>query len=267
MKRFWGLIKPSMELALTYRVEIGLWFVVNSIPLIVLILVWLSSYQGGQSIPGWDINRLVTYYMIGFFLDTFTECYFENWLVADIRAGRVDHLMVKPVGYLSWIMTSHLAHKLINVAIRLPIMALIAYLILTFFHIPIQTIGLSVSQVLPFILVLMASFSLQAGLSLIIVLIGFWLESAEGLQHFKWIVISLFSGVMIPLDFLPGSLGQLATYLPFQYLHAVPISMLQSSYQVTLYDGLYLTLTLLAMGGGINLLWHKAKLKYSSSGG
>ncbi len=267
MKRFVGLIKPNIELALTYRFEIGLWFVVNSIPLLVLVLVWLSSYASGHSIPGWDINRLVTYYMIGFFLDTFTECYFENWQVPNIRAGRIDHLMTKPVGYLSWIMTGHLAHKFINIAIRLPVMALIAYAILTFFQISLQTVSLSVTQILPFIFILIASFLFQAGLSLIIVLIGFWLESAEGLQHFKWIVISIFSGVMIPIDFLPGLLRPIAAYLPFKYLHAVPIGMLQSSYQITPGDIIYLTLTLMIVYGLINLMWYKAKLKYSASGG
>ena len=67
---------------------------------------------------------------------------------------------------------------------------------------------------------------MQFCFSAINVLLGFWPENAEGFDHFRWLTISLLSGIVIPFAFMPPSLLKLAELLPFKYLHSVPVLVL-----------------------------------------
>jgi ABC-type uncharacterized transport system permease subunit len=46
---------------------------------------------------------------------------------------------------------------------------------------------------------MIVAHTIQFLIALWIVLLGFWFEGSSGLEHFKWIVLSLFSGAMIPM--------------------------------------------------------------------
>jgi ABC-2 type transport system permease protein len=67
---------------------------------------------------------------------------------------------------------------------------------------------------------------ITATLQLCLSLIALWtvqFNEAEGLFH---VAVSLFSGVLIPLYYLPGWIGEIASYLPFAGIYFVPSAIL-----------------------------------------
>jgi len=109
--------------------------------------------------------------------------------------------------------------------------------------------------------------TIQFFIALWIVLITFWMEGSSGLEHFKWIVLTLFSGAMIPVEFMPNWLKTLTNILPFRYVFSVPINILQNKYTLKTFDYIYLLVLMILTTVFTKILWSRAKLQYSSAGG
>jgi len=57
-------------------------------------------------------------------------------------------------------------------------------------------------------------------------LFGFYTESVWGLSTTKEIIITVFSGALIPLQFFPDAIQKVLYWLPFQAMFHTPITMI-----------------------------------------
>jgi len=71
----------------------------------------------------------------------------------------------------------------------------------------------------------------------------------------------------MPLVFMPDWLQKIVLWLPFKYLYAVPIGIIQNTYRWSTIDVFYLSLVFLVMTMVTNWLWRKAMYQYTSAGG
>lgn len=265
MHRLFRLLFRAGAKTIAFRAETWLWLILEAIPLIILLMIWQGIYAQTNILGGVQFSTVVFYYIFVFLVDMLTAAHFESWRIAEIREGRIDFYLTKPLGYLSELSIRHVGDKLMSAVLKLPLFVGFIVLIHLLFHPtlpPIQIITLLQSVPL-----LLGAFILQFFLSTIIVLIGFWLENAEGLDHFRWLSTSLFSGIAIPFAFMPAGLLHLAQLLPFKYLHSVPVLVLLGQQTIKAGDYLYLTVTCFVLGIITLLLWQKARLRYSAYGG
>lgn len=265
MHRLFRLLFRAGAKTIAFRAETWLWLILEAIPLIILLMIWQGIYAQTNILGGVQFSTVVFYYIFVFLVDMLTAAHFESWRIAEIREGRIDFYLTKPLGYLSELSIRHVGDKLMSAVLKLPLFVGFIVLIHLLFHPtlpPIQIITLL--QSIP---LLLGAFILQFCLSTIIVLIGFWLENAEGLDHFRWLSTSLFSGIAIPFAFMPAGLLHLAQLLPFKYLHSVPVLVLLGQQTIKAGDYLYLTVTCFVLGIITLLLWQKARLRYSAYGG
>jgi len=72
---------------------------------------------------------------------------------------------------------------------------------------------------------------------------------------------------MLPLAFMPEWLQKIVNVLPLKYLHAVPIGVIQQTYNFQTRDMISLILTLSVFGILTIWLWRQAIRQYSSVGG
>jgi ABC-2 type transport system permease protein len=265
MHRLFRLLFRAAAKTIAFRAETWLWLILEAIPLIILLMIWQGIYAQTNILGGVQFSTVVFYYIFVFLVDMLTAAHFESWRIAEIREGRIDFYLTKPLGYLSELSIRHVGDKLMSAVLKLPLFVGFIVLIHLLFHPtlpPIQIITLL--QSIP---LLLGAFILQFCLSTIIVLIGFWLENAEGLDHFRWLSTSLFSGIAIPFAFMPAGLLHLAQLLPFKYLHSVPVLVLLGQQTIKAGDYLYLTAACFVLGIITLLLWQKARLRYSAYGG
>ncbi|MDE5977081.1 MAG: ABC-2 family transporter protein, partial [Turicibacter sp.] len=66
-------------------------------------------------------------------------------------------------------------------------------------------------------------------------------ESIWGINIMKQVIVTLFSGAMIPIPFFPESLRKIVNYLPFQAIYNLPLKVLLNS-SVDLEDLLHIIL-------------------------
>lgn len=265
MRKQWALTKRSFILNLTYRSELVLWFVLDILPIIILLIVWISIYAGADELRGYQLGEIVQYYLLVSVISNLTSHHFEQYRVKQIREGAIDYYLVRPLSYLSELAFTALGNKAIFIFISLSLSAVLFFGLSFFF--PLGSISLSLSSVVQFLILIVAAYLIEFYIALLIVLLGFWFENAEGFEHFKWFTVSLFSGYMIPISFMPNWMARTTELLPFKFIATIPIGVIQNTYVMQVQDWLYLITSLLAMAGAAHLIWQQAKKRYTSSGG
>lgn len=263
--KYLSVIRSAFNTSITYRSEVFLWFFLDLLPVVVIMFVWISVFRSTPELNGYSLQAVLQYYFLVMVINAISSHHFESHRVQQIREGQIDYYLTRPLGYLAHIGWSALGNKLFY-AITSAVMAVIVLGLLQLW-LPISFPHFTFSSFVQFSLLLVGAYLLEYYFGLLIVLAGFWFENAEGLEHFKWILITLFSGQMIPLAFMPDWMKQLTEFLPFKFISALPIGIAQQTLQVSWLDWVYLTLTLLGLASLTTTIWHFARYKYASAGG
>lgn len=265
MRRIQRLIFRAAAKAIAFRAEIWLWLILDSAPLLILLIIWQGIYGNAEQLNGVQFHSVIFYYLLVFLVELGTAAHFESWRINEIREGKIDFYLTKPLGYLSELCLRHIGDKAMAIILKIPLLIVFLLIVELIFHptLPISTLSNFV-QAVP---ILVGAFIVQFYLSAIIVLLGFWLENAEGLDHFRWLTTSLFSGIVIPFAFLPQELLKIAQFLPFKYLHSIPVLVMLGQQTVNVYDYVYLGGFCLGLATVTLWLWQKARKRYSAYGG
>lgn len=248
-----------------YRAELFVWAVLTLFSTIVFLLLWMSVFQGQSSIAGLTVGQIIHYYLLATIINGVTASHFESWRSREIREGKIDHLMTKPMSYPLQVLLADVGNRTTYILIIVPLSLLIYSAYISFYQ--LESLPLTAFALLQFIGLLIFGYLVEFSFAIFAVFITFWFESGEGLEHFKWIIISLFSGYLIPVEFMPEWLRMVTQALPLKYIYSVPINILQGKQALDLLDLAYIVMTVIVMFLGLRFMWYAAVKKYTSAGG
>lgn len=252
-------------ISLQFRAELMLWMIIDALPLLSMIFIWKAIYAGSTEISGYSLNQVMQYYFLISIIGRLNQVHFESYRTQQVREGKIDFYLVRPISYVKEILISHIASKTFSLSLFIPVL-LISLLVLKLI-IPGFVFSIDLVSVPAFIFLFVASFAIQFMIGLLIVYATFWLEGSQGLEHFKWISVALLSGTLMPIVFLPDWLSSIILALPFKYLYAIPINLLDGSYTMQLFDYFYASITVLLMWLFCGFVWKSAQKQYASAGG
>lgn len=139
-----------------------------------------------------------------------------------IREGYFSQVLLKPIKHLWFSLIEALSWKSFKA-----VLFFFAILFLVFF----LKINYGVSLTFSFpplaLFVLGLSFLMTFLFSYAFGMLSFWVIETRGLKNFKEVIFYLFSGQALPLAFLPIWLVKINDFLPFKYIIAMPIAVLQ----------------------------------------
>lgn len=250
---------------LQFRAEVVVYSFLDVLPFFVLFFVWKALFQQVDSINSYSLSEIVNYYLLVIIVERLSATHFEGWRSEEIRNGKIDYFLIRPFSYISEILSKDIGAKIVSILFSAPIIVTFYVVNITLYD--IDQSYFTLENVVLFLLLMLIAYALQFMIALWIVLLTFWFEGSSGLEHFKWIVLTLFSGAMIPIEFMPTWLANITNALPLKYVYAVPISILQNQTTLTSHDYLYISLVLAGMIIFTKYLWKKAKYQYSSVGG
>lgn len=251
--------------SLQFRAEVIVYSLLDIIPFLALFFIWSAIYSQVDSIHSYTLPEIISYFLLVIIIERLTATHFEGWRSEEIRRGKIDFFLTRPFSYISEVFAKDIASKIISIFFSLPALIIFCAVNITIFHIPLVLPPLV--TLLIFSALMVIAYTIQLMIALWIVLLTFWFEGSSGLEHFKWIALTLFSGALIPLEFMPSLLRTLTHYLPLKYLFSVPIQVLRAEYIFGWSDILALTATLTVMILISKTLWKKAQLAYTSNGG
>jgi ABC-2 type transport system permease protein len=170
-------------------------------------------------IRGLTFNETFLYVGLGSAIFILLKTYADWYLHYEIREGIIAVFLTKPIDLQLYMLFTNLGSLLMNLmAITLPTAILLGFV----FRV---TIPFGVGLFL-FPIGLLLAFLISFSIDYFVGLMGFYSESVWGLSMTKEIIISVFSGALIPIQFFPDAMQKILLWLPFQAIFHTPIMML-----------------------------------------
>jgi len=232
----------------------------------VYYFIWQAIFTGkpeGTRINGYNMAEMLTYITIGWIARSFYFSNIDDEMDDLVRTGQISVFLLRPVNFQLMMFSQAVGEALFRIL---------------FFSVPV---GLTVLFVFPvnapaslgyfalFCLSTCLGFLVMASLNFLFGLLAFYLKSIDGIMRAKYNLINLFSGLLLPLAFLPGWLRVPMEYLPFKSIAYVPLNFYLGkvpSDQVAgvLFKELLWTTALIACGAWC---WNRARSKLTLQGG
>lgn len=264
MSKYLAFFQTKIRNLLEYRVNFALIILSSILPLFALYFLWNEIYAGQVEIRGMNFSQIFTYYILASLLTALLNSE-TAWNVSDeIRAGTLNNHLIRPYSYLGLQFTTYLSDQIVLIVLLICVF-LLSNLFLRGILVPFASL---VHIVLFFINLSMATV-LTFYVSYLIGLVAFFWEEIKGLFYFQVVVLQLFSGSIIPLDWYPASIGAVIKYLPFSYMVYFPIKIYlgQISADELLFNFGLMVVWIAVLHLTIKLIWRKGIKIYRGHGG
>jgi ABC-2 type transport system permease protein len=145
---------------------------------------------------------------------------YADWIIHyEIREGAIATYLTKPMDFQLYALFANLGSLLMNLtAITLPTLLVMVFIFKANFSFGIGLFLFPISLLLAFLI----SFSIDYFIGLL----GFYSESVWGFSITKEIIVTVFSGALIPLQFFPDAIQRVLYWLPFQAIYHTPLMMI-----------------------------------------
>jgi ABC-2 type transport system permease protein len=164
-------------------------------------------------------NETFIYVALGSAIFILLKTYADWFIHYEIREGIIANYLTKPLDFQIYNLFANLGSLLINLtAVTLPT----ALVMIFVFKVNIAFgIGLFL-----FPISLLLAFLISFSIDYFIGLLGFYSESVWGFSTTKEIIVTVFSGALIPLQFFPEPIQRVLFWLPFQAIYHTPLMMI-----------------------------------------
>jgi len=219
MRLYVELARTSFQQQFAYRAATLAGLFTNGVFGIMLASIFIAFYRSQSapgSVAGWSEDQAVTLIWINqsLLMIVFLWGWWE--VTRSIQSGAIVSELLKPFDYFSYWLSRDLGRAFAHLFIRgIPTFAIG---ILLFDLLPPENIAAAIAFPGSVALAVTVSFCLR----FLSNLAGFWVLDQRGIAMMYVAVLTFFSGMLIPLDFLPGPLQSLANLLPFRAVIMVP---------------------------------------------
>ncbi|MBK9927011.1 MAG: ABC-2 family transporter protein [Anaerolineales bacterium] len=219
MKKYLAVTRGSFTMGIVYRFGFIFAILGNIVYLGVAYYLWKSIYRHADVIHGLTFNETFLYVGLGSAIFILLKTYADWFIHYDIREGTIANYLIKPIDVGLYSLFFSFGFFLTNVvAITAPTFLLLIFVFKVQF-----TLG---PGLFLFPISLLLAFFISFFFDYFVGLFGFYTESVWGLSTSKEIIITVFSGALIPLQFFPDAIQKVLYWLPFQAIYHTPLMMI-----------------------------------------
>src|SRR5580765_333466 len=268
MRKYWHVLNVGIQNNLTYRFNFLARTVFGLVPLIAMLYIWRTIYQGkkpGDTVGEYTLAQMISYYLLATIVDALTAVNEDDWqIAADIKDGNISQFLLKPIDYLWFRFCLFISGRLTYLAMAaLPLGLFILYW-RKYFVLPPDwmTLGIFlISSVLTALLQFFTSYTMA--------MLAFWVLEVSTFIFILFAFEYIASGHLFPLDILPQGLVHVLFFTPFPYQLYFPISIYMGKVSgPALLQGLFIQLAWVALAYAFaRFMWQRGIKKYSAVGG
>lgn len=262
MRKYWAVFKITWQNSLEYRVELLAHMIRGLIFLMVLIFIWRAIFSQVSNFGGYTLPSMITYLVMVRFIHFANRGNITRLVAREIKEGQLSTYLLKPISYLKFWFSSFWADRLFDALTRLLILLVFWIILPSFF-----AVG-SWRHALLFLLFLPISLAFNFLLNIFLASFAFWVTDVRLFSTVVGLTTGFLAGELIPVDIMPGFLGSLGSFLPFQYSLYFPIKIYQgalSNWEIIrgiLFALLWLGVTFLLL----QYFWQKGLKRYEAIG-
>ncbi len=254
----------SMEWSklLQYRADITLWTLAVTISPLVSMALWYAVAMSSGDAKNAHIT--LVYYIFVSFLGTATLAWSGYYIAQEILTGEIAKHLLKPFSLFWGHIVTNIVEKLLRLMIPLPVLIIAIVLFYPFFTGAIISASLLPIALLSIFLAMCIAFLLDISLGLI----AFWLEDAMQIRRFQDLLYQVASGVLIPYSFLPPTVHDVFSFLPYRYIISAPAELLtgqlgeQEAFKIILIQLTWILLLFIV----VSVEWRQGLKKYAPPG-
>lgn len=220
MRRYFRIFLLMLQVAFEYKSLSFVWFLTSLvIPLIMLVFWSGATASEGGTILGWNYSNFATYYLFIALAGSLFIAHIEVSVANDdIKNGELAKFLLKPIPYLTLNFLGELPWRLVQGSFTVLSMFIIAFIFQG-----VVKITTSPSVFMLAVLMAILAFLMSFVFKMCLGLLAFWFTDIGGLMQLSDIVLSLCSGIVVPLIFLPDQFKLLLNVLPFAYMIYYPV--------------------------------------------
>ena len=202
-----------MAYRLRYYTGIATYFIYVSI----YYFIWKAVLAHGNSIEGFNFSQMLTYIAVGWIIRSFYFNNIDQKMAYQVQEGKLAMDLIKPVNT----QLMYVAEAFGQSCFRLILLTVpTALLLLVVFPLRLPAGPMNLAG---FLLSVLLSFFLVAGINFCVGTFALRLKSILGLLRAKYFLLELFSGLLIPITFFPEWAQQILNLLPFPYISFAPV--------------------------------------------
>lgn len=209
MRKYISIYKSELKSTLQYLSNIFVRLITYVFIVFIFMNLWNYIYDDpNKLINGYSKSQMIWYVIITEIIWTSTEgrkcC---KRIVNDVRSGNIAYVINKPYSYIGYIISSHLGEVTIKAIISMIVGGLLGIIFLKGFpQLTILSIGICfISGIIAVIINLL--------LITFIGLISFIIEDSIPI-YWLYSKIILILGVLFPIEYFPGVLGNIMKFSP-----------------------------------------------------
>ena len=221
IQKYFTIARTGFQQGLEHRVDFFIGLIGWSIRLMISAFLFMAVFQSRATIGSYNFKDTMLYFLIVQVIMTFSFVRVEFNICNDIQNGNFSNYLVKPISYLGYQISSELGRNLVRSLLGVGIFGLIItifkpdfYTTLPYSHLPFMAFSV------------LFSFFISTFLTTMIALLSFWLISAQRVIYMFFAIQSIFSGMLIPVQFFPETLQHILSYTPFPYIFYYPAQMM-----------------------------------------
>jgi ABC-2 type transport system permease protein len=268
LSKYWHVVGIGIQYNLTYRFNFLARTLFGFIPLIAIIYLWRTIYEGkgeGSTVGNYSLPQMISYYLLVTVVDALTAVNEDDWqIAADIKDGNISQFLLKPIDYLWYRLCLFFSGRVTYLAVAAIPLVLFIMSLHKYFVLPGDwtTPGLFAASVLMTAL-------LQFFISYSLAMLAFWVLEVSTFIFIVFAFEYIASGHLFPLDILPRGIEQILYFTPFPYQLYFPVSIYMGRVEgADLARGLALQVFwVIAAFLLARFAWARGIRKYSAAGG
>ncbi|WP_307851547.1 MULTISPECIES: ABC-2 family transporter protein [unclassified Micromonospora] len=252
IRAYRSMARMALKSLLAYQTSFLFGMLASAFGVLSMLYLWRSALAAGPR-QGFDWPQMKAYLLVAFVVGSLVSSYTDYRMANRIQQGDVAMDLVRPVDY-QWSRLAESVGFAVYEAGTAIVVVLAAAAIFGGMSPPDRdTVPL-------FILSALLVLPLRFGIVYLSGLLVFWTQNYVGVQAARIALITLFSGALVPLAFLPEWMRVIATYLPFVGMASTPALLYTGSL-----DGSDATTAVLVQAAWAVALWWLARLMWSAA--
>lgn len=202
----------------TYRMDCFMGIAATVFSYIVYICIYQALYGTNTEIDGVTFTMVSTGFIFSLGLSN-AFSYNEMFMPDKINNGTITNEFLKPVNFRLRLLAENIGESVFKL-----IFNFIPALIFAVFYTGIALPKDALSVVLMFISVILGYLILWE-IGFIVQSLCFWFVFVWGMIVIKNVIVNIFSGIMIPLWFMPEPLMKVIEFTPFESIYFAPLKL------------------------------------------
>ncbi len=178
-----------------------------TIPVFIQIILWNYIYSEKGEIHGYSNIKIILYSTITIIFSRFNHGH--NIIVEtseNIKNGKIDIYNIKPISYQNYQLLKFYGQNIVYIPI-----------IIFFIFSSLLLFG-NFYFIIPIILFVLWSQYISFQLSFILGMFSHWIINDKFLSFFYFVSLSIFGGMLLPIEFWPENIQIILKYNPFRLL-------------------------------------------------